>query len=275
MFERKGLRTMSRSSVYVADLDALEWTPLGEVIPDYPKESLDAVRAEAKLLNEDPDTGAFTMVVKLPPGAAEATRGSHSCDEEMFLLEGDLTIDGESFHAPAYWFFPAGTIHGDSHTESGAVVIEAFTGPCDFIAATDEEKAATPVSRGVDVDSLEWKATNEVVDDYSYAGPLSKMLREDPETGASTSMVKLPPRYTHPHLSFHQYTQEQFLLEGSVNETGTDRHALAYWCHPPGEVHGKSFTTDEGATSILFFDGPWEVTIVDEQGLPELEESAP
>jgi hypothetical protein len=255
---------MSRSSVHL-NLDSLEWTPLGEVIPHYPQESPDAVRAEAKLLNEDPDTGAFTMVVKLPPGAAEATRGSHSCDEELFLLEGDLTIDGESFRAPAYWFFPAGTIHGNSHTEAGAVVIEAFTGPCDFTAGTEEEQAATPVSRGVDVDSLEWKATNELRENYHYAGPVSKVLRGDPETGGFTSMARLPAGYAHPDLAYHQCTQEQFLLEGRVNETGKDRHALAYWCHPPGEVHGKSFTTDEGATSLLFFDGPWEVTVVDEE----------
>jgi hypothetical protein len=254
---------MSRSSVHL-DLDTLAWKPLSEIIPDYPQASLDAVDAEAKLLNTDPDTGAFTMLVKLPPGAVDAARGSHSCDEEMFLLEGDLTIDGERFHAPAYWFFPAGTIHGDSHTEGGAVLIEAFTGPFGFIAAAGKELAATPVSRGVDVDALEWKATNELRENYHYAGPVSKVLRGDPETGGFTSMARLPAAYAHPDLAYHQCTQEQFLLEGRVNETGKDRHALAYWCHPPGEVHGKSFTTDEGATSLLFFDGPWEVTVVDD-----------
>jgi quercetin dioxygenase-like cupin family protein len=255
---------MSRSSVYVPALDELEWKPLGEIIPNCP---LGATGAEAKLLNRDPDTGAFTMVVKLPPAAGDARRGSHSCDQEVFLLEGDLTIDGESFRAPAYWFFPAGTIHGDSRTEAGAVLIESFAGACDFASATEDEQAAAPVSRGIDVDSVEWSATSELVDGYTYVGPLSKVLREDPETGGSTSMVRLPPGYTHPHLSFHQHTQEQFLLEGTVNETGVERHALAYWCHPPGEVHGKSFTLEDGCTSLLLFDGPWEVTIVEDEDL--------
>lgn len=258
---------MSRSSVYVPDLDAVAWKPLSEVLPDYPQASLEVLRAEAKLMNQDPDTGAFTMVVKLPPGAGDAARGSHSSDQEMFLLEGDLTIDGETFHSPAYWHFPAGTIHGASHTESGAILIESFTGPCDFTAATEEEQADPPISRGIDVDGVEWSATSELVEGYTYVGPLSKVLREDPETGGSTSLVRLPAGYAHPHLSFHQYTQEQFLLDGTVNETGVERHAPAYWCHPPGEVHGKSFTTDEGCTSLLLFDGPWEVTIVEDQEL--------
>jgi hypothetical protein len=52
-----------------------------------------------------------------------------------------------------------------------------------------------------------------------------------------------------------------------VNETGVERHAPAYWCHPPGEVHGKSFTLDDGCTSLLLFDGPWEVTIVEDNEL--------
>src|ERR1700720_527874 len=82
----EGVRTMSRSSVYVPDLDAVAWKPLSEVLPDYPQASLDALRAEAKLMNQDPDTGAFTMVVKLPPGGGDAAIGSHSSDQEMFLL---------------------------------------------------------------------------------------------------------------------------------------------------------------------------------------------
>jgi hypothetical protein len=254
---------MSLSSVHL-NLDTVEWKPLSEVVPNYPQESLDALGAVAKLLNQDSDTGAFTMIVKLPPDARDATRGSHSSDQEMFLLEGDLTIDGETFHAPAYWFFPAGTIHGDSHTDGGAVLIEAFKGPCDLIVATEQELAAAPVSRGIDVDSLEWKATNELRENYHYAGPASKVLRGDPEKGAFTSMARLPANYAHPDLAYHQCTQEQFLLEGQVNETGKDRHALAYWCHPPGEVHGKSFTTEQGCTSLLFFDGPWEVTVVED-----------
>jgi hypothetical protein len=251
---------VSRSSVHF-NLDTVEWKPLSEVMPNYPQVSVDA---EAKLLNEDPDTGSFTMVVKLPGGAGDATRGSHSSDEEMFLLEGDLTIDGETFTAPAYWHFPAGTVHGDSHTQGGATLIEAFTGLCDLIPATDEELAAAPVGRGVDVNALEWKATNELRENYHYAGPVSKVLRGDPETTGFTSMARLPAGYAHPDLAYHQCTQEQFLLEGSVNETGKDRQALAYWCHPPGEVHGKSFTTDEACTSLLFFDGPWEVTVVED-----------
>lgn len=262
---------MSRSSVYVPDLDAVAWKPLGEVLPDYPQASLDALRAEAKLVNEDPDTGALTLVVKLPPGAADPTRGSHSADQELFLLEGDLTLDGETFHAPAYWHFPAGTIHGDSDTQSGAILISSFTGAVDFTAATEAERATPAVSRGIDADAIEWSQTSELVEGYTYVGPLTKMLREDPVTGGSASLVRLPPGYAHPHLSFHQYTQEQFLLEGTVNETGVERHALAYWCHPPGEVHGKSFTTDQGCTSLLLFDGPWEVTIVEDE---ELEASA-
>ena len=255
---------MSRSSLYVPDLDVLEWKPLGEITPGLPQASRDALRAEAKLLNTDPDTGAFTMVVKLPAGAGDPTRGSHSSDQELFLLEGDLTLDGERLQAPAYWHFPAGTTHGDSHTENGAILINAFTGPYDFTPASEQEQANAPVSRGIDVNTLEWRSTAELRENYHYAGPVSKVLRGDPERTGFTSLARLPADYAHPDLAYHQCTQHQFLLEGRVNETGKDRQALAYWCHPPGEVHGKSFTNEEGSTSLLLFDGPWEVTVVDE-----------
>ena len=113
-------------------VDALEWKPLSEITPYYPQESLDRIRALGKLLSRDQDTGAFTCLIKLPPGAGDPVYGYHPCDQDTFLLDGDFEMDGVTFRAPGYWFCAAGAVHGGSYTEGGAVLLERFTGPCEL-----------------------------------------------------------------------------------------------------------------------------------------------
>jgi hypothetical protein len=253
---------MTKPSRYIPNLDVLEWQPADKVMPGWPGAAR-SLGAQVKLVNRDPDTGAFVAMGKLPAGAHDSAHGVHSCDEELFLISGDLSVAGQTLRGPAYWYIPAGTVHGDVGTSSGAVVIMFFTGPWNFTASA-AGKSDGPALRGIDVASMEWKATSDVTDHYHYVGPRSKMLRLDPKTKAHTEVVQLPVNYRHPDLSYHQHTQEQFLLEGMVNETGIERRAPAYWCHPPHEVHGKSFTEESTAVSLLFFDGPWEVAIVED-----------
>jgi len=121
-----------RPSVTGLDVDALEWRPVSEITPYYPQESLDRIRAFAKLLSQDPETGAFTCLIKLPPGAGDPAYGYHPCDQDTYLLDGDFTMNREMFHAPGYWFCAAGTVHGGSSTEGGAILLERFTGPCEL-----------------------------------------------------------------------------------------------------------------------------------------------
>jgi hypothetical protein len=253
---------MTKPSLYIPNLDVLGWQAADKVMSGWPG-AAPSIGAQVKLVNRDPDTGAFVAMGKLPPGAHDPALGVHSCHEELFLVRGDLSVNRQTLSGPAYWYIPAGTVHGDIRTSSGAVVIMAFTGPWNFTATT-MGRSDGPALQSVDVGSMEWKATSEVTDHYHYVGPRSKMLRVDPKTKAHTEIVQIPANYHHPDLSYHQHTQEQFLLEGMVNETAIERRAPAYWCHPPNEVHGKSFTGQSTAVSLLFFDGPWEVTIVED-----------
>jgi hypothetical protein len=146
------------------------------------------------LVNRDPDTGVFVAIGRLPAGARGPAQGIHSCDEELFLVSGDLSVNGQTLRRPAYWYIPAGMVRGDIRTNLGAVVIMAFTGPWNFTASA-AGKSDGPALRGIDVASMEWNATSDITDHYHYVGPRSKMLRVDPKTKAHTEIVQLPANY--------------------------------------------------------------------------------
>lgn len=83
-------------------------------------------------------------------------------------------------------------MHGDLATATGAILIATTSGPLDYVEASDSD---APRVHGINVNALPWKATTDVVGGYRYNGPMSKVLHEDAETGASTTMVRVPAGY--------------------------------------------------------------------------------
>lgn len=121
---------------------------------------------------------------------------------------------------------------------------------------TDERSLA------IDISAREWTPAKEVWPEYPNDGVDVKLLYTDPRTGGYAAMVRLVPGFRTEILGYHECTQEQLLLEGSLIETGDPRTAPAYWCHPPKEVHGQTVTAG-GAISFIVFDGSSDVTVVD------------
>src|SRR5262245_43083368 len=64
---------------------------------------------KAKTLSRNPKTGAVSLLISFPPGwRSSAESLYHSGDEEIFLLEGDLTIGKRTLTSRCYTFIPAG-----------------------------------------------------------------------------------------------------------------------------------------------------------------------
>ena len=64
--------------------------------------------ARIKLLSNDPDDGSFSAVLRLPAGWSRQN-GPLAFDEEIYVLDGDLEIDGVTYPDNAYGFMAAGT----------------------------------------------------------------------------------------------------------------------------------------------------------------------
>jgi hypothetical protein len=83
---------------------------------------------EERILSHDPETGAYTRLLRFAPGADSSPNGPqvHDFWEEVYIAEGDLTDLrlGETFTAGMYACRPPGMEHGPWRSESGVLMVE-------------------------------------------------------------------------------------------------------------------------------------------------------
>ena len=121
---------MARETVLGQRLDAVDWIPVEEY---FGGAELDVSSgACVSVLSEDNDTGAVTMLLRLPPGWSTAGPESHSVFQEELLLEGDFALGGVQYEAPCYFCFPPGAVHGPGTSSSGCVLLITLDGPFDI-----------------------------------------------------------------------------------------------------------------------------------------------
>ncbi len=100
--------------------------------PGYPS------TVQQKILASDIDevnkTGGRTRLLRFAPGGFTTQPFVHDHWEEVYLLEGDLTVGndekgegGERFVAPTYACRPPGVHHGPFKSEAGCMLYEIHT----------------------------------------------------------------------------------------------------------------------------------------------------
>jgi quercetin dioxygenase-like cupin family protein len=101
--------------------DGVAWSPL-----NFPGVSL-------RVLHNDPDTGAMSVLTRLAPGAVIPAHSHTHADETVYVLEGDFVEDDQS-HGPGCFFAgKAGVPHGPHSSVGGCTVLTAFSATLDFV----------------------------------------------------------------------------------------------------------------------------------------------
>ena len=102
LFERAGL-LISRSA-------NMAWQPGG------------VAGLSSKLLFADQERGYNTLLVRMEPGTRYPSH-HHAGVEELYLLDGDLIVEGQTMRAGDYCRAEPKSIHGESRTESGCLFV--------------------------------------------------------------------------------------------------------------------------------------------------------
>jgi hypothetical protein len=97
--------------------------------PGYPAGIEQKILAGA--LDEAKKTGSRTRLLRFQPGIHTTEPFVHDYWEEVFLVEGDLTVGndangvgGESFQAGTYACRPPGAVHGPFKSNRGCLLLE-------------------------------------------------------------------------------------------------------------------------------------------------------
>jgi quercetin dioxygenase-like cupin family protein len=200
--------------------------------------------AFVQTLSEDPDTGALTAVIHLPAGWTSLGDRAAASAMQLFVLEGALRMGSNLLESGAYCYHPADSRQGAWHSLTPTRMLAIFEGKAAFGVGNYEPNPQSIPA--LDTWTMQWVdplAASEPSVDYR-TGVMVKVLRVDPDTGASTHLAGLLPGWFMPGLEVHPVYEENYCLSGDVHiglvgdKPGYTMTEGVYLCRPPGIAHG-------------------------------------
>lgn len=202
---------------------------------------------ETRTLSIDDTDGSSSTILRYPAGWSRNTPHVLQADEEIFVLEGAMTINGVTYTKHCYAHLPKGYVRTNHSTEKGAVVLTFFSA----------EPAAE--DRGSSTDDFDDRKLIELIDtqkmsphtgkrkhmnsgDWDPSGTTHKKLYEDPDTGELTWLIGMAPGWWTAKAEIHPVVEEEFAILGDICfPIGVMRDGGYFW-RPPGIEHGPFAT---------------------------------
>ncbi|HJN04007.1 MAG TPA: DUF4437 domain-containing protein [Alphaproteobacteria bacterium] len=220
---------------------------------------------ESKTFSTDAGNGAASVLIRYPGGWAQESAGYLSADEELFVLEGSLEINGRTYGEFGYAFLPAGYARQSFASPEGAVVLTFFESTPEFVtgAAADLFDASRLVEY---VDGLNQPYDNDFArmgsEGVNQAGIALKLLREDPHDREQTWLLGAVAFWPGGAIEIHPVVEELFLVSGEIVGPFGSMKSGAYFWRPPDVPHGPFATA---APTLHFFrtkGGPLSTTFL-------------
>jgi len=189
---------------------------------------------DVKPLSVDAETGASSNLVRYPAGWRREGAIHYPCDDEFYVLSGDLTISGTTYTEHSYGFFPAGFAQRGSHSERGALVVRFLSSgeaPLLGEGTLDEQRLV----RCLNMFEQPWTGN------FHPQFPLGagrKWLRRDPVTTDETWILGTLPLRNGRRPEKHPVVEEMYLISGElIGPQGVMRPGAYFW-RPPEAWHG-------------------------------------
>lgn len=204
---------------------------------------------EAKCLSRDIESGAATFLLRYPAGWSRVVAHHLSATEELFVLDGELEINGAAYGTHCYANLPRGYPRRTASSKTGAVVITYFDG-----AATQVEGDAKDEYDGRKL--IEFIQVPPIGDlgsddfarlgspDFNPEGLGTQILREDPDTGEVTWIMGCGGGWMETsvdggyHMERHPTVEEIYVVAGEMAGNTGVLYPGAYFWRPPNIWHG-------------------------------------
>ncbi len=225
--------------------------------------------AEYKLLSRDPADGACSALMRYPAGWSRIGPEHIAADEEFYILEGSLEMDGHIYPADSYAYLPAGWTRNEMRSPKGCVLLAFYNQEPVLVPEAGDGSAekANRAIRHLDVAAMPWDMTlNDPK--LKHLGISRKDLRTDPETGERTFLsLILPqasPESNEGPQELHPVVEEAYVISGSTTGPQGTMYPGAYFWRPPETPHGP-FGARWGSVSLIRFVGGKHVNVWTEE----------
>lgn len=255
---------LDRGHIEFIQSQALPWHHIGSGLarPD----------AEYKLLSRDPKDGACSALMRYPAGWSRMGPEHITADEEFYILDGALEMDGLVYSADSYAYLPAGWTRHEMRAPQGCVLLAFYNSEPTLIAEAGDGKSETAnrAIRHLDVAAMDWDM--ELNDpNLKHLGISRKDLRTDPETGERTFLSLILPQASPQDgkgpQEIHPVVEEAYVISGTLTGPQGTMYPGAYFWRPPGIAHGP-FGSRWGSVSLIRFVGGKHVNIWTEEQAP-------
>lgn len=229
----------------------LDWEPLG------------THGLRRKRLGYDPLTQHVTSVVDIPKGwKGGGIAHFHHAFEEVYMLEGAVTVGGSHYwHAGDYFFRPAHIVHGhDEKSPAGATALIRSDGPLELLLIHEPaEPDEYPLPEAGDprghLKHLTVAGVAAVPDPAFPDTWRVKPLSANPQSGARTIIVEIPAGWTG-EAPLLDAAWEAYLLEGSVEGSTCDYAAGDYTAGGAATPLLGALRSPAGCSILLWKFGP-------------------
>lgn len=212
--------------------------------------------AEYKFLSRDAKTGACTAIIRYPPGWRREAVEHIAADEEFYVLEGAIEINGVDYAYDHYGYVPGKATRRTMSVKEGAVALTFFSEEPAFIAGEGDAEATDGVLH-CDALHMPWDMTlNDP--NLAHLGISRKDLRLDEETGERTFLSMILPHSEPPGRQgpqeTHPVVEEAYIISGSLTGPHGTMAPGAYFWRPAGIAHGP-FGARWGCVALIRFVG--------------------
>lgn len=243
---------LNRPHIEFMQAQLLPWrrVPPGNARPD----------AEYKFLSRDPDTGACAAIVRYPPGWRREAVEHISAEEEFYVLDGEIEINGAVYGFDHYGYIPRHATRRSMSVSRGAVALTFFSEEPSFTAG---EGAGEDGVIHLDALHMPWDMTlNDPK--LAHLGISRKDLRRNEETGERTFLSMILPHSEPPGSKgpqeTHPVVEEAYVISGSLTGPYGTMEPGAYFWRPAGIAHGP-FGTRWGCVALIRFVGGRHVNV--------------
>jgi len=211
---------------------------------------------ESKVLSIDRNAGDSSTIIRYPARWQRDVPEALTAEEEMYVLDGEIEINGHTYTRDTYACFPAGHIRENALSDKGCVALTFF----DSIPMQLKNMSARTNTKGLIeyLDTYELKWDSSVADPaLEWMGNRRKVLKWDPEYNQKATFIfSTPPQifpenWACPTLT-HPCVEEAFMLAGELTGPLGRMTAGSYFWRPEGKPHGPYGTRDGGFSLIRF-----------------------
>jgi len=232
---------------------------------------------EYRELTKNEATGGDHLHVTVPAGWQSGQSGYVTAGQDIYILEGDLSIGEDRLTTACYAYIPEGMVFGPMSSKAGCKLLMYHNKPHEFVVAeasspqADSAAAVAPVKTW----RLGWEdPMKTVVKKSTFIDPntgqegrppgvLTKLLRHNEDTKETVYLTMISAGFVDPGAETHPHDECLYVISGELYVGYTYDHKKAdykedlefekdyYIGRPPGIRHGP-VCTQSGALFLLY-----------------------